>query len=248
MTITATMKKAVLTTILAMGVAMAMAAPVDKSAALEKARSFMKGVNPSATIAEPSTMRRSAASANAEQPYYIFNADDEQGFVIVSGDNRSEEILGYADQGVIDPDNMPDALKAMLDGFAEQLQELDEAGITEPAANSRGARKVMSTGRTSVAPMTPSKWGQGSPWNNKLPNHNKNGSTAKPPQGCGICCLSQMVYYWKYLHMTKPIPAYTMNAAYYEGTFPELPVREFNFDLMKPIHLIRAHRLMKSPP
>lgn len=227
------MKKAFVTTILSMAVGVTLASPIDKSAALEKARAFMTKVNPSATIAEPSMRRKVASASTEEQPYYIFNADNEQGFVIVSGDNRSEEIIGYADQGTIDPDNMPDALKAMLDGFAEQLQELDEAGLTEPVANSRGARKVLSTGRQPIAPLTTSKWAQGAPWTDKLPNHNKNGSTAKPPQGCGICCLSQMVYYWKYLHMTKPIPAYTMNSTYYEGTFPELPVREFNFDLMQ---------------
>ena len=226
------MKKTFLTMILSMVVGTMLANPVGKSAALAKARAFMQDVNPTATIAEAPSGRR-AVSANGEQPYYVFNAENEQGFVIVSGDDRSQEILGYADNGTLDVDNMPEMLQAMLDGFAEQLKELDEKGITEAVAPSRGPNRVMAAGRQPIAPLTTSTWAQGSPWNNKLPNHNKGGSTAKPPQGCGICCLSQLVYYWKYLHMTREIPAYTMNTDFYEGTFPKLPIREFNFDLMQ---------------
>ena len=190
------MKKTLLTLILSTVTGAMMASPVGRNAAMEKARAFMQQVNPAATITAASSPRK--AGANGEQPYYIFNAENEQGFVIVSGDDRSEEILGYADKGAIDVNNMPETLQDMLDGFAEQLQELDEAGLTEALAPSRGANRVMSTGRQPITPLTTSTWAQGAPWTNKLPNHNKGGSTARPPQGCGICCLSQMVYFWKY--------------------------------------------------
>lgn len=45
--------------------------------------------------------------------YYVFNAtssqgskESGQGFVIVSGDDRTVPILGYADKGVFDPDRL----------------------------------------------------------------------------------------------------------------------------------------------
>ena len=195
------MKKLLLTTVLAVATIAAMANPIDRTAAMQKAKSFMQGINPQAQLQTPATPRR-AMGNQGQQPYYIFNAENNKGFVIVSGDDRSEEILGYADNGSIDVDNMPDMLKEMLDGFAEELQELDEKGLTMPAATaSRAPRRAMSTGRLPIAPLTTSKWSQGAPWTDKLPNHNKGGSTAKPPQGCGICCLSQLVYFWKYLHI-----------------------------------------------
>ena len=226
------MKKLLLTTVLAVATIAAMANPIDRTAAMQKAKSFMQGINPQAQLQTPATPRK-AMGNQVQKPYYIFNAENNKGFVIVSGDDRSEEILGYADHGSIDVDNMPEMLKEMLDGFAEELQELDEKGLTMPAATaSRAPRKAMSTGRLPIAPLTTSKWGQGSPWNNLLPNHNKI-NTEKPPQGCGICCLSQMVYFWKYFPVKKKIPAYSQNTDYYEGTLPELPIREFDFDLLQ---------------
>lgn len=226
------MKKLLLTTVLAVATIVAMANPIGRTAAMQKAQDFMRGINPQAQLQAGATPRKAMGNNNSAA-YYIFNAENNQGFVIASGDDRSEEILGYADSGSIDVNNMPEMLQAMLDGFVEELKELDEMGITAPASTrANGPRKSMATGRKPVNPLTTSIWAQGSPWNDLLPNHNK-GNTEKPPQGCGICCLSQMVYFWKYLHMTKKIPAYTMNAAFYEGTFPELPIREFNFDLMQ---------------
>lgn len=227
------MKKLLLTTVLALATIVAMANPIGRTAAMQKAQDFMRGINPQAQLQAPATPRKAMGNNNSA-PYYIFNAEKNKGFVIVSGDDRSEEILGYADNGYIDVNNMPEMLQALLDGFTEQLQELDEKGLTMPAPKaSRSPRKAMSTGRQPIAPLTTSKWAQGAPWTDLLPNHNKGGSTAKPPQGCGICCLSQMVYFWKYLRMTREIPAYTMNTDYYEGTFPKLPIREFDFDLMQ---------------
>ncbi len=227
------MKKLLLTTVLAVATIVAMANPIGRTAAMQKAKDFMQGINPQAQLQTPATPRK-AMGNNGSAPYYIFNAENNKGFVIVSGDDRSEEILGYADNGSLDVDNLPEMLQEMLDGFAEELQELDEKGLTMPAPTaSRAPRKAMSASRHPIDPLTTSKWSQGLPWTYKLPNHNKGGSTAKPPQGCGICCLSQMVYFWKYLHMTRNIPAYTMNTDYYEGTFPELPIREFDFDMMQ---------------
>ncbi|HEY5592322.1 MAG TPA: Spi family protease inhibitor, partial [Paludibacter sp.] len=38
-------------------------------------------------------------SSNASAYYYIFNIGENNGFVIVSGDDRAKNILGYADSG-----------------------------------------------------------------------------------------------------------------------------------------------------
>ena len=54
--------------------------------------------------------------------YYVFDTDDNQGFVIVSGDDRTEPILGYSTNGAFDEDNMPDNLKAWLQGYADQIE------------------------------------------------------------------------------------------------------------------------------
>ena len=41
--------------------------------------------------------------------YYAFNIGDNEGFVIVSGDDSLTELVGYSDSGSFDPDKIPDA-------------------------------------------------------------------------------------------------------------------------------------------
>ena len=229
------MKKTFLTMILSMAVGTMLANPVGKSAALAKARAFMQDVNPAATIAEALSGRR-AASANGQQPYYIFNAENEQGFVIVSGDDRSEEILGYSDEGYIDVDNMPEGLQYLLDMFTEELQALGDEGNAEAAAGarSRAPRRAMSVGRHPVAPMTTSKWTQGTPFNNKYPKYTGGQNQGKtPPSGCGIIALSQMIYFHKYVNMRYDLPSYKIDTEFYQGTIPSLPKRSFDFSKLK---------------
>ena len=78
------------------------------------------------TLSEPSHIKtvakaRRAAASNARDSYYVFNVGDGQGFVIVSGDERTASILGYADSGNITDDSVPDGLRYLLDGYAEQM-------------------------------------------------------------------------------------------------------------------------------
>ena len=82
------------------------AAPVKLSTASQTAKRFLqqygkqlKGTN--AAYAP----RMNAQSANATAPYYVFNAQDGKGFVIVSGDDRTSEILGYSTTTSFDINN-----------------------------------------------------------------------------------------------------------------------------------------------
>lgn len=223
------MKKLIMTSALSMVVTTMLANPIGRDAAMQKAQAFMQDVNPKATL-NMAPAPRKAMGKNGNQAYYIFNAEDNQGFVIVSGDDRSEEVLGYSDTGCIDLNNMPDALRDMLDCFVDELQELDEAGITSPEAFSRGANKVVSTGRHPIAPMTTSLWTQGAPFNNQLPYYTIEGYTnQRPPVGCGICAIAQMIYFWKYAHMEYDIPSYEQNTKVFVGTMPALEKREWDF-------------------
>ena len=44
-------------------------------------------------------------------PYYVFNTNDDNGFVIVSGDDRTAEILAYSDNGRFNADEIPDNMR-----------------------------------------------------------------------------------------------------------------------------------------
>ncbi|MDR1792691.1 MAG: Spi family protease inhibitor, partial [Bacteroidales bacterium] len=60
--------------------------------------------------------------------FYVFNAGN-QGFVIVAGDDRVLPILGYADKGSFDPENIPINCKKWLEGYKNEIRYVVENEI-----------------------------------------------------------------------------------------------------------------------
>lgn len=109
------------------------------------------------------------------QPYYIFNADDDNGFVIVSGDDRARKILGYADKGHFDADNIPPQLSWLLGEYANQIATLPSSAPTDPSWTQTTASRA-----TNEVFLETANWGQGAPYNALTPEFN--GQHA--PTGC----------------------------------------------------------------
>ena len=128
----------------------AMAEPVDLELARQKAKAFLNG----------RTMARGNSDAGDQQinvlvstnGYHVFNCGTDGGFVIISGDDRTPAVLGYADRGSISEETMPDALRWLLNGFQEQIAWLDDNGSDASVATMRVAKKV-SNARTAIAPL-----------------------------------------------------------------------------------------------
>ena len=93
--------RALMLVALAMAVASVSAANVDASAAQAKAIQFLNTQPSTRFMASPSTLKLAHAEPSSvdakSSVFYVFNADDGGAFVIVSGDDRAEEILGYGD-------------------------------------------------------------------------------------------------------------------------------------------------------
>ena len=218
------MKKLLLTTVLAVATIVAMANPIGRTAAMQKAQNFMRGINPQAALQTPATPRR-AMGNQSEKPYYIFNAENNQGFVIVSGDDRSEEILGFSDKGFLDVDNLPSGLLYMLDTFEEDLQKLDEQGYTntvDAQVSSNSRRKSLSVPREPIAPLIKTYWTQESPFVDMM---------TEDVVGCQRIASAQLLYYWgcdKTLATITGVPTSIQSSGKYE---PQ------TFDMSK----IRAH-------
>ena len=66
---------------------------IGQSEALQKAKAFLQQRNKSVSQDNKTTRQTSD-----EQPYYAFNATDG-GFVIVSGSDRTDAVIGYSDSG-----------------------------------------------------------------------------------------------------------------------------------------------------
>ena len=173
--------------------------------------------------------RRQRGTAVGPAAYYVFNVPGADGFVIVSGDDRTETILGYADEGSLTEDGMPDGLRYLLDGYAEQVAWLD----SHPEAVS--ATPLMTAAvRTPIAPLVQTHWNQGTPYNNNCPVI----SETRTVTGCVATSMAQLMYYHQWpTAATTAIPGYTTktkdaNKTDYQLTVDGLDATTFSWNAM----------------
>ena len=113
-------------------VMMVSADPISKAQARQKAEAFLRERGDTRLLTPvddgKSLSSRRRAAANASAAYYVFNRGTNDGFVIVSGDDRTEEeVLGYSDAGDFDYDNLPPALQGLLEYYARQIVALQQS-------------------------------------------------------------------------------------------------------------------------
>ena len=74
------------------------AGPVSERTARASAEAFLasRGKQVESLIMAPA---RRGMETETTAPYYAFNVENDGGFVVVSGDDNLDPILGYADQG-----------------------------------------------------------------------------------------------------------------------------------------------------
>ena len=189
------------------------AGPVSRSQALQEAKSFLatKGVEMKSLEVAHRAPRKANAQESESSYYYVFNAGNDQGFVIVSGDDRTEKILGYSDSGSFDEENMPEPLKAWLEGYEREIESIVEVDVEESA--SLTPRRTQEKTKKSIAPLTTSKWASGYPFNIKTPT--TDGKHA--PVGCTPVAFAQLIYYHRANNPTQStavIPTYSKNVTF----------------------------------
>ena len=83
--------------------------PVGREAARETAKQFLQKRGVEMTAQQPAHRApRKGKTEKENSYYYVFNAGNDQGYVIVSGDSRTEEILGYVDHGTYCEGTVPE--------------------------------------------------------------------------------------------------------------------------------------------
>ncbi len=143
----------------------------------------------------------STRSSNGNSYYYVFNVEDNNGFIIVSGDDRAKNILGYADNGSFDIDSIPENFKYWLTFYQKELKNLMEQSETSADSVtqiSKSTNLSATSYATSVAPLLGGiKWDQGSPYNNLCPTISTSSST-KSATGCVATAMAQVMRYYKW--------------------------------------------------
>ena len=142
--------------------------------------------------------RRNAPSANMLKTAVVFNAKDmagqpylyavsatlQDGFVLVSGDERFKAVLGYSDVSNFDEQNMPDNMRVFLQGYIDEMKYLESINYQPTKA---APRRSMSN----VDVLMTTTWNQRAPYNNQCPLDNSQRSAT----GCVATAMAQVVNY-----------------------------------------------------
>ena len=217
---------------------------VSEEHAMQLAQSFVN--HHKTTAASP---RRAPGTTHEVTPaglvcgLYVFNVANDGGFVIVSNDDRTTPILGFSDSGSLDAENIPDNMRAWLQGYADEiawLQTQSTQGVH--GIQLKMPRRIGMHSTQAIAPMLTSTWNQGTPYNNLTPYYKDNGgSYSYSPSyrngyshcatGCAATAMAQLMYYHKWpQNATAAIPGYTWENL--GSSLSGLPATTFDWENM----------------
>lgn len=159
-------------------------------------------------VAEAFQSLNAPASPTVQQPYYVFPNAENQGFTLVSGDDRMPEIVGYSTQGTYEVDRLPDAYKTFLELYAEMVKAVLQGDSSALATLAEAqAFRMAKAARAQVSPLLGGRvWNQYAPFNDMCPMDGAKRSFT----GCAATALAQVMAYWKHPAVLQAdIPAYT---------------------------------------
>jgi len=199
------------------------AAPVNESAALQQAQAFLSGRGRVCVLEAVAHAPERTGQTDAPQAYHIFNVANGGGYVVVSGDDRAVPVLGYADSGYLDPENLPEGLQELLDGYAEEIGGLD---------GTNGTNGTNETYRLPVLPLVETMWGQSGATNLYTPIVQSGSSTKHASAGCNATAMAMIMYYHRWPNATtKTIPGYYCSMC--QQWLDSLPVTTLDYNIMQ---------------
>lgn len=149
---------------------------------------------------------------------YVFDHGNDEGFTLISGDDRLPEILGYTEHGRFENDNLPPALAWWIDQYAAQTASLYAADEASKTGSVRVARDV-ETPRATIQPLVAARWDQGYPYNSLCPVKD----SQRCVTGCSATALAQIIHHHKYMN-----PKVGSITSEYDGT--EFDFNQYTFD------------------
>lgn len=162
----------------------AQADPIDVRKATDIARHYMKKP---VIVALPSTRAVRSSAIEEDPAYHLFVSESEKRFVIVSGESKMNEIVGYGNLPSGNPRALPPQLQALLRQYSETVLQVRNG--QQPAATTHNTLL-----RRKVEPLVTARWGQDYPYNCKTPRIGGKATYT----GCVATAAAQFLYFYKW--------------------------------------------------
>ena len=184
------------------------AAPVDTLTAKKVASKFMSKhlvLNNQARSSQPelsyTVKSNTLARGRTTDCFYVFNLDN--GFVIISADDRLDPVVGYSTEGRFNPENIPSNMEAFLEDYKKEAEFVFRNNIRIQEVKNEWQKLIVGTldnnpqrASIMVQPLIATRWAQGPPYNDKCPSQNG----VKAVTGCVATAMGQIIRYWQHPH------------------------------------------------
>jgi len=137
--------------------------------------------------------------------YYVFNVNSSAGFVIVSGDDLTEPVLGYSTTGKFDEAHLNPAATKWMDNYKKQIVYVKENVHQTTDLVSQKWLKYFnnvpvvvksSRGTQAVNPLCQTQWNQAPNENGMCPYSAQYGERCVT--GCVATAMAQVMKFWNY--------------------------------------------------
>lgn len=181
--------KGLILSLLTCASAPAFAAPVSVEDAKQLAADFFSADNSGLASIDALDLAYTAGTVSKPH-YYVFNARDGKGYIIISADDTTAPVLGYSTDGSYNAAAVPPAMKWMLSGLENEIKAAPSLKRPFTAAQRRNmvARRAGRAGERILLPTA--SWSQESPFNAAIPG--------RPLVGCVGTAMAIIMKYHQY--------------------------------------------------
>lgn len=163
---------------------------------------------------------------------YFFNSNNG-GYVIVSGSDCMEPIIGYSTEGTLDANRpLPPAMQWFLNDYTRFIVDAQNSKAVASAPIKATWDEVLNQtiaepkdGEKTVYKTMKSIWDQSEPYNNMCPSV----GGERCPTGCVATMMAQVLHYWRYPYVGKGQVSYDWNGQTLSANFAEA---FYNYDIM----------------
>ena len=146
------------------------------------------------------------STATDEAYYYVFNVGDDNGYIIISGDDRTDDVLGYSTDGSFNYETIPENFRNWLWLYRRAVENLPDETPKQSVSGATNNVKRASYA-TEVKPLLGQNvWGQREPYNNLCPVIP--GTDKRAVTGCVATSMAQIMNYYDWPAQGKGFKTY----------------------------------------
>lgn len=174
--------------------------------------------------------------ASGEPAFYVFDRTDQEGFVIVSGEDVTLPVLAYSFENKFKAEDMPVNLKEWLAELRRQINDVRKKNVTTSAKTAQYWTNVSASIGTVEKKLATAKWDQVNPYNKYCPYIN----SQRAVTGCVATALAIVMRYhqwpdkgigtlpdysYEYRNVKRTQPGHSLGHAYNWNNMPLTPYK-----------------------